>query len=81
MIDLAYTKQKIKQSTIETYPFEYTVIDNFLDITEPENFYNGLLTNKELKESQLYDTETNGSKRQFNVSNGNIFFTRTTRCV
>lgn len=73
MIDLTHTKQQIKQSTIETYPFEYTVIDNFLDIGDPENFYNGLLTNKTLKESQLYDTETNGSKRQFNVSNGNIF--------
>lgn len=73
MIDLTYTKQKLKQSTIETYPFEYTVIDNFLDISNAENFYNGLLTNKALKESQLYDTETNGSKRQFNVSNGNIF--------
>ena len=73
MINLTHTQQKIKQSTIESYPFEYTVIDDFLDIKDPKNFYNGLLTNKLLKESQMYDTETNGSKRQFNVSNGNIF--------
>lgn len=73
MINLTNTKQKILQSYVNTQPFDYIVIDNFLDINNPEEFYKGLQQNQQLTENQLYSTEENGSKRQFTSSNGNTF--------
>lgn len=73
MINLDSTKQKIAQSKINEQPFEYIVIDNFLDIPDPEEFYKGLQQNQQLTENQLYNTQENGSKRQFTASNGNPF--------
>ena len=73
MIDLSNTKKRIEQSTVDVYPFEHIVIDNFLDIEDTQKFYQGLLTNQELNEDQIYNAEKNGTKRQFTSSNGNIF--------
>ena len=73
-MNLDYIKQKILTSTVNSYPYDHVIIDDFLDIDDYKSCYQNLLNVQTRKENQLYDNARNGSKRQYNSAEGNVDF-------
>lgn len=73
-MNLDHIKQKILTSTVNSYPYDHVIIDDFLDIDDYKSCYQNLLNVQTRKENQLYDNARNGSKRQYNSAEGNVDF-------
>jgi len=68
---LEHTTSQINKSVINTYPFEHVIVDNFLPISNAQEFYQGVMRIKTEQQTQIYDHPDNGTKYQFGQETGN----------